>query len=48
MGSYAKAHQHSTDAASKKDEAKGQAEPVTQQIRLAVDACGLPVAFDVT
>lgn len=47
-GSYAKAHQHSAGAATAVDEAIGQSRAGnTSKIHLAVDACGLPIAFDV-
>jgi transposase len=48
-GSYAKAHQHSAGAAGDKDEAIGKSRAGnTSKIHLAVDACGLPVAFEIT
>ncbi|EPM70716.1 transposase, IS4 [Pseudomonas syringae pv. theae ICMP 3923] len=48
-GSYAKAHQHSAGAASTQDQAIGKSRAGnTSKIHLAVDACGLPIAFDVT
>ncbi|MGH8433190.1 MAG: IS5 family transposase [Pseudomonas sp.] len=48
-GSYAKAHQHSAGAASGKDEAIGKSRAGnTSKIHLAVDACGLPVVFEIT
>ena len=48
-GSYAKAHQHSAGAASRKDEAIGKSRAGnTSKIHLAVDAHGLPVEFEVT
>ena len=48
-GSYAKAHQHSAGAASGKDEAIGKSRAGnTSKIHLAVDACGLPIAFEIT
>lgn len=48
-GSYAKAHQHSAGAASGTDEAIGKSRAGnTSKIHLVVDACGLPVAFDLT
>lgn len=48
-GSYAKAHQHSAGAASDKDEAIGKSRAGnTSKIHLAVDACGLPVVFEIT
>lgn len=48
-GAYVKAHQHSAGAASGQSEAigKSRAGP-TSKIHLAVDAHGLPVAFDIT
>lgn len=47
--SYAKAHQHSAGAASTQDQAIGKSRAGnTSEIHLAVDACGLPIAFDVT
>ena len=48
-GSYAKAHQHSAGAASEEPEAIGKSRAGnTSKIHLAVDACGLPIAFDIT
>ncbi|HBO6068059.1 TPA: IS5 family transposase [Pseudomonas aeruginosa] len=48
-GSYAKAHQHSAGAASGKDEAIGKSRAGnTSKIHLVVDACGLPLAFEIT
>jgi transposase len=49
-GSYAKAHQHSTGgAAGGKDEGIGKNRAGnTRRIHLAVDAYGLPIAFDIT
>jgi len=48
-GSYAKAHQHSAGAASGKDEAIGRSRAGnTSKIHLAVDACELPIALDIT
>jgi hypothetical protein len=48
-GSYAKAHQHSTGAASSEDEAIGKSRAGnTSKIHLAVDAYGLPVEFEIT
>lgn len=48
-GSYAKAHQHSAGAASGQDEAIGKSRAGnTSKIHLAVDACGLPIAFEIT
>ncbi len=48
-GSYAKAHQHSSGAASNQDEAIGKSRAGnTSRTHLAVDAYGLPVAFEVT
>lgn len=47
--SYAKALQHSAGDASSKDEAIGKSRADnTSKIHLAVDACGLPVVFEVT
>ena len=46
---YAKAHQHSSGAASDQSEAIGKSRAGnTSKIHLAVDAHGLPVAFDIT
>lgn len=48
-GSYAKAHQHSAGAASMSDEAIGKSRAGnTSKIHLAVDACGLPIEFEIT
>ena len=48
-GSYAKAHQHSAGAATAGDEAIGKSRAGnTSKIHLAVDACGLPITFDLT
>ncbi|RQW29016.1 IS5 family transposase [Rhodobacteraceae bacterium CH30] len=48
-GIYAKAHQYSTGAAGKQPEAIGKSRAGnTRKIHLAVDAYGLPVAFEVT
>jgi transposase len=48
-GSYAKAHQHSAGAASGGDEAIGKSRAGnTSKIHLAVDACGLPIALEIT
>jgi hypothetical protein len=48
-GSYVKAHQHSTGAATSHQEAVGLSRGgKTSKIHLAVDAYGLPVAFEVT
>jgi len=48
-GSYAKAHQHSSGAASDDDEAIGKSRAGnTSKIHLVVDAHGLPVDFEVT
>lgn len=48
-GTYAKAHQHSSGAASDQPEAIGKSRAGnTSKIHLAVDAHGLPVAFDIT
>ncbi|TWH63940.1 transposase, IS4 family [Azomonas agilis] len=48
-GSYVKAHQHSTGAASGHTEGLGKSRAgLTSKIHLAVDAQGLPVAFEVT
>ncbi|PHV03390.1 IS5 family transposase [Iodobacter sp. BJB302] len=48
-GSYAKAHQHSAGAASDQSEAIGKSRAGnTSKIHLAVDAYGLPIAFEIT
>lgn len=48
-GSYAKAHQHSAGAVSVSDEAIGKSRAGnTSKIHLAVDACGLPIEFEIT
>lgn len=48
-GSYVKAHQHSAGATSGKDEAIGKSRTGnTSKIHLAVDACGLPILFEIT
>jgi len=48
-GTYAKAHQHSAGAASGQPEAVGKSRAGnTSKIHLAVDAHGLPVAFEIT
>ncbi len=48
-GSYAKAHQHSSGAASGADEAIGKSRGGnTSKIHLVVDAYGLPVDFEIT
>lgn len=48
-GSYVRAHQHSAGAASKDAEAIGKSRGGnTTKIHLSVDACGLPVAFEIT
>ena len=48
-GSYVKAHQHSTGAASVEAEAIGKSRAGnTTKLHLAVDAYGLPIEFDVT
>jgi len=48
-GTYVKAHQHSTGAASDQPEAIGKSRAGhTSKIHLAVDAHGLPVAFEIT
>jgi transposase len=48
-GSYAKAHQHSAGAAGGMDQAIGKSRAGnTSKIHLAVDACGLPVVFEIT
>ena len=46
-GSIVKAHQHSTGAASEEDQAIGKSGNTTK-IHMAVDACGLPIEFDIT
>jgi len=48
-GSYAKAHQHSTGAAGDQDQAIGKSRASnTSKIHMAVDAFGLPIAFEIT
>jgi len=48
-GSYAKAHQHSAGAAGGQDQAIGKSRAGnTSKIHLAVDAFGLPAAFEIT
>ena len=48
-GTYVKAHQHSTGAASAHSEGLGKSHAgLTSKIHLAVDAQDLPVAFEVT
>ncbi len=48
-GSYVKAHQHSAGAASYDQEAIGLSRGgKTSKIHLAVDAYGLPIAFEIT
>ncbi|WP_249347991.1 IS5 family transposase, partial [Rhodococcus erythropolis] len=48
-GTYVKAHQHSSGAASDQSEAIGKSRAGnTSKIHLAVDAHGLPVAFEIT
>lgn len=48
-GSYVRAHQHSAGAATEEAEAIGKSRGgSTTKIHLSVDACGLPVAFDIT
>ena len=48
-GSYAKAHQHSAGAADGMDQAIGKSRAGnTSKTHLAVDACGLPVVFEIT
>ena len=48
-GSIVKAHQHSTGAASDGDEAIGKSVAGnTTKIHMAVDACGLPIDFEIT
>lgn len=48
-GSIVKAHQHSTGAASDEDEAIGKSVAGnTTKIHMAVDAHGLPIAFEIT
>lgn len=48
-GSYVKAHQHSAGAAGGAEQAIGKSRGGnTRKIHLAVDAYGLPIAFDIT
>lgn len=48
-GSYIRARQHSTGAATDDSEAIGKSrDGNTTKIHLSVDACGFPVAFDIT
>ncbi|WP_345195508.1 IS5 family transposase, partial [Kistimonas scapharcae] len=48
-GSYVRAHQHSAGAATEDAEAIGKSRGGnTTKIHLSVDACGLPVAFEIT
>jgi len=48
-GSIVKAHQHSTGATSDGDEAIGKSVAGnTTKIHMAVDACGLPIDFEIT
>ena len=48
-GSIVKAHQHSTGAAGEEDQAIGKSVAGnTTKIHMAVDAHGLPIAFDIT
>ena len=48
-GSIVKAHQHSLGAASDEDEAIGKSVAGnTTKIHMAVDACGLPIDFEMT
>lgn len=48
-GSIVKAHQHSTGAADKDDQAIGKSKGGnTTKIHMAVDSCGLPIAFELT
>lgn len=48
-GTYVKAHQHSSGAATGQAEAIGKSRAgLTSKIHLAVDACGLPVVFEIT
>lgn len=48
-GSIVKAHQHSTGAASDEDEAIGKSVAGnTTKIHMAVEACGLPIDFEIT
>ena len=48
-GSIVKAHQHSTGAASEESEAIGKSRAGnTTKIHMAVDAFGLPIAFEIT
>jgi transposase len=47
--SIVKAHQHSTGAASEEDQAIGKSVAGnTTKIHMAVDACGLPIDFEIT
>ena len=48
-GSIVKAHQHSTGAATKKNEAIGKSVAGnTTKIHMAVESCGFPIAFEIT
>ncbi len=48
-GSIVKAHQHSTGAASEEEQAIGKSVAGnTTKIHMAVEACGLPIDFDIT
>jgi transposase len=48
-GSIVRAHQHSTGAASSENEAIGKSRGGnTTKIHMAVDACGLPIEFELT
>jgi hypothetical protein len=48
-GSIVKAHQHSTGTASDGDEAIGKSVAGnTTKIHMAVEACGLPIDFEIT
>ena len=48
-GSYVRAHQHSAGAATDSSEAIGKSRGGnTTKIHLSVDACGFPVAFEIT
>lgn len=48
-GTIVKAHQHSAGAASDEDQAIGKSVAGnTTKIHMAVDACGLPIDFDIT
>ena len=46
---YIRAHQHSAGAATDSSEANGKCRGgITTKIHLSVDACGFPVAFEIT